>query len=139
MSEHAKICKLNRSGIPIHDLMEKYHDHHATIYCILQEKSKAKEKHGRPSMLTHLQQLHLINKMCQNPSELANKLANTFEFPASAQMIQRELRKAGFAHKQVVPKKKLSEIHKQKQWDFAISHVSWTSDDWAQVVFTDEK
>ena len=75
---------------------------------------KRNQRQKRSSKLTHLQQLHLINKMCQNPSELANKLANTFEFPSSAQMIQCELRKAGFAHKQVVPKKKLSEIHKQK-------------------------
>ena len=77
--------------------------------------------------------------MRQNPSESANKLANSFEFPASARTIQRELRKAGFTHKRVVPKKKLSEIHKQKRQDFVISHISWTSDDWAQVVFTDEK
>ena len=114
LSEHAKIHELNRSGTPIHDLMEKYHVHHATIYRILQEKSKAKKKRGQPSKLTHLQELHLINKMRQNPSKLANKLANTFEFPASAQTVQRELRKAGFTHKRVVPKKKLSEIHKQK-------------------------
>ena len=38
-----------------------------------------------------------------------------------------------------MPKKKLSEIHKQKRRDFVISHVPWTSDDWVQVVFTNEK
>ena len=45
-SERVKICKLHRSGTPVHDLMEKYHVHHATIYRILQEKLKAKKKHG---------------------------------------------------------------------------------------------
>jgi hypothetical protein len=38
-----------------------------------------------------------------------------------------------------VPKKKLSEIHKQKQWEFVISHITWTPHDWSQVVFTDKK
>src|SRR6185312_4901514 len=48
-------------------------------------------------------------------------------------------KKEGFAHKWIKPKKVLSEIHKQKRREYAASHVTWSSSDWARVVFTDEK
>ncbi len=40
---------------------------------------------------------------------------------------------------QVMPKKKLSEIHKQKWLEFAISHIMWTPHDWLQVMFTEKQ
>src|SRR6185312_1993500 len=48
-------------------------------------------------------------------------------------------KKEGFAHKWIKPKNVLSEIHKQKRREYAASLVTWSSSDWARVVFTDEK
>ena len=129
LSECAKIHELHCNGTPMSDLMEKYHVHQATIYRILQEKTKVKRKRGRPRKLTNLQRLHIINKMHRNPKESANKLSYSFEFPVSAQTIRHELQKAGFTHKRIKPRKVLSEIHKEKWREFVISHITWTSDD----------
>jgi hypothetical protein len=77
--------------------------------------------------------------MRRNPSESARKLAMSLEFQVSPTTIRRILKKKGFAHKRIKPKKTLSEIHKEKRREYAVSHLTWTPADWARVVFTDEK
>ena len=89
--------------------------------------------------MTGYQQGLLHLKMCLNPNESANKLAHSFEFPVSTTTVHRELKKAGFVHKCIKPRKVMSEIYKEKQQEYAASHVTWTAADWVRVVFTDEK
>ncbi len=74
----------------------------------------------------------------QNPSQSARKLANSLVFQVSPNTVRRVLKEKGFVHQQIKPKKVLSEIHKEKRREYAASHVTWSSTDWARVVFTDE-
>src|SRR5690242_16903780 len=89
--------------------------------------------------MTGYQRYLLRLKMRRNPSESANKLAYSSEFPVSLSTLRRELKKAGFIHKRVKPRKVLSEIHKEKRRGYAASHITCSASDWAHVVFTDEK
>ena len=77
--------------------------------------------------------------MRQNPSESARSLAKSLAFQVSATSVRQILKKEGFTHKRIKPKKVLSEIHKEKRREYAVSHITWTPADWARVVFTDEK
>ena len=49
------------------------------------------------------------------------------------------MKKLGYTHKRYVPKSVLTERHKEKRREFAISHVSWSIEEWSHVIFTDEK
>ena len=137
--DRAKIRELHRNGASARDLAQKYELHLATIYRLIREKADKKKKCGRPLKMTGYQRGLLHLKMHQNLYESANKLANSFEFPVSTTTICRELKKAGFVHKRVKPRKVMSDIHKEKRREYAASHVTWTAADWARVVFTDEK
>ena len=61
------------------------------------------------------------------------------EFAVSERTINRELQKVGYHYKHVTPRKTLTDNHKSKRRNFAISHAGWTSSDWGRVVFTYEK
>lgn len=137
--DRAKIRELHRNGASARDLAQKYELHLASIYRIIREKADKKKKRGRPTKMTGYQRGLLRLKMRRNPSESANKLAKSSEFPVSASTIRRELKKVGFIHKRIKPRKVLSDIHKQKRREYAISHITWSNTDWARVVFTDEK
>lgn len=137
--ERAKICELSRNGTSAHDLTCKYELHLATIYRIIREKADKKKKRGRPPKMTGYQRGLLRLRIRQNKYESANKLAHSFEFPVSARTIRRELKKAGFVHRRIRPRKVMLDVHKKKRREFAISHVTWSATDWARVVFTDEK
>ena len=137
--DRAKICKLHWNGASARDLAKKYELHLATIYWLIREKADKKKKCGQPLKMTGYQQGLFRLKMHRNPNESANKLAHSFEFPVSTTTIRRELKKAGFVHKHIKPRKLMSEIHKEKQQEYAASHVAWTAADWVWVVFTDER
>ena len=113
-SRRAEIRELHQNGTPVRKLAEKFDLRVATIYRILEEKRSKKKKRGRPQKLTSHQLLRLQTKFKRNPTESARTLADSITFPVSERTIRRELRKSGFHHKRLKPKKVLTKIHKQK-------------------------
>lgn len=134
-----KIRELDREGTSASDIASAFSVHVTTIYRILKAKKKKKSKKGRPPKLTKLERLRLINKFRKNPRSTARQVAMSKEFAVSERTINRELKKAGYQYKRITPRKTLTENHKEKRRNFAISHAGWTSSDWGRVVFTDEK
>ena len=136
---HTQIRELKRDGASCQQLAEKFDLHIATIYRVLEEASRRKKSRGRPQTITRRQRMQICERMRRNPSESAKKLANSLEFQVSPSTVQRILKKEGFSHKRIKPRKVLSEVHKEKRREYAISHITWSPTDWARVVFTDEK
>ena len=60
-------------------------------------------------------------------------------FPeVSTRTVQRHLKEQGLLCHVWKSKPYLMEVHKQKQWLWAMQHIGWTVEDWKWVIFSDE-
>lgn len=97
---------------------------------------------GRPRVSSPLQDRGLITKSLRNRRLTAPELCGKWQkegVVASLSTVKNRLRAAGL-HGRVSRKiPLLTPTHKQKRLAWALKYRNWTVDDWAKVLFSDEK
>ena len=71
-------------------------------------------------------------------TSLRNDLLNASEVNVSTQTIRNRLHNAGLNSRRACVRVPLTVRHRRERLDWAEDHVTWTQNDWVQVLFTDE-
>ena len=80
-----------------------------------------------------------MQKSHENPLLSAAELVRSLQISVSSQTIQIELKRNQFHHERLKSTKAIRPQNKEKCLAFARKHVTWTKDQWSEVIFTDEK
>ena len=96
-----KIRELYRNGENVEKIAADFKLHHATVYCIIQERTMNPKKCGRPTKMSMHEYHCLINEFCQKKFMTATKLADSGRFSISDRTIHRELHRNDFHHRKV--------------------------------------
>lgn len=137
--ERAIIREKIRNGAKVHVLADEHHLSSRTIYRIISESRKVDKKKGRKNSLTSAQRRSLVRKSHEKPLLSAAELAKSLQLCVTPQTIRNELRRNEFRHERLKPIEAIRPENKEKRLAFARNYVTWTKDQWAQVIFTDEK
>jgi hypothetical protein len=137
--EKAEIREKFRNGAKVHVLAEEHHLSARTIYRIISETRRGNKKKGRKNALTSAQRRSLVRKSHEKPLLSAAELAKSLHLPVTPQTIRNELKRNEFRHERLKPTEAIRPANMEKRLVFARNYVTWTKDQWAEVIFTDEK
>ena len=137
--EKAIIREKIRNGANVHVLAEEHSLSVRTIYRIISETRRGNKKKGRKNALTSAQRRSLIRKSHEKPLLSAAELAKSLQISVTPQTIRNELKRNEFRHEHLKPTEAIRPVNKEKRLVFARNYVTWTKDQWEQVIFTDEK
>ena len=102
------------------------------------EKRNLKKKLGRKRRLTTRDQRAISRELKRNPNSSASKIKSSLNLLSNVRTVQRQLHRLNYERRKMKVKPTLTEKQKRNRLEFAKDHVTWT-DDWNNVVFTDEK
>ena len=98
-----------------------------------------KPRSGCPRKTTREQDEAIANEARNQPITNARIIKNVLNIDVSLKTIRRRLNDQGIRRYAPAVKEKLTEIHRNRRLQFSQEHVNWSLNDWARVVFTDEK
>ena len=142
-----KIVEARQKGIPVKNLTQIFGCSERTVCGILAKKKTTGNVHrvaksGRRLSTTLREDRKLVLEYKKNPNltstdgvEIINQLSNK---DISRWTVNRRLTRAKLFARRPALKPLMVARHRQQRLDFARKHSSWTADDWANVIFTDE-
>ena len=100
------------------------------------------KRSGRPKKIDERSIRHL-KRLVNGDSRLCAKkitsdLNNTLPKPVSTMTVRRYLKDLGYEYVVKIKKQWLSAKHRQQRVAWCEQHLSWTADDWRNVIFSDE-
>lgn len=96
-------------------------------------------RRGRPRVTDEALDLYILNASTTNPFMSAVEIRNELAPGISVDTVRKRLREKGMKCRIPARKPFLRPIHIQKRFDFAVHHISWGSNEWNNVIFSDEK
>jgi transposase len=103
---------------------------------------KEKPRTGRPPKLSEREKRFLVKILKKKEATTASgisKVLKTFHnIQVSRKTVARTLKSFGFSSRIKKKKPKLTEKHKKSRLDWAKKHESWTSEEWKNVIWSDE-
>jgi transposase len=103
---------------------------------------KDRPRSGRPPKLSDRNNRTIVrmlkNKETQTATNISKALKTSHKIEVSRFTVARALKSLGYACRIKKKKPKLTEKHKKARLAFAKKYESWTSDDWKNVIWSDE-
>ena len=103
---------------------------------------KDRPRQGRPPKLTDRNKRATIRILKKNEASTATAISKVLKtshkIQVSRQTVARALKSFGYACRIKKKKPKLTEKHKKVRLAFAKKYESWTTDDWKNVIWSDE-
>lgn len=93
---------------------------------------------GRPRRTTEEEDRWIVAAACCDPFITAQEIREELGLQVSLTVIRERLRSVGLRSRIACQRPLLTQNHKRLRLEFATRHLSWTVDDWMNVVFTDE-
>lgn len=93
---------------------------------------------GRPRVTEAVEDEQIIAAAVVNPFINAREMKEELALDASCDTIHRRLKEAGLQNRVAARKPCLTDQQRRQRLEFAQAHEHWTTEDWAQVIFTDE-
>lgn len=93
---------------------------------------------GRPRRTTEEEDRWIVAAACCDPFITAQEIREELGLQVSLTVIRERLRSVGLRSRMACQRPLLTQNHKRVRLEFATRHLSWTVDDWMNVVFTDE-
>lgn len=139
-SEILRIWKLKAKGKSVSDISIAINRSKRGIYRVLArgDQYQPKSRSGRPRK-TSKREDRRIRNLASNGHCSANQIKNTITAKVSRETIRRRIVECGYLKKSKLKRKpRLQSHHKKARLNWAQEHMSY-SDEWLQVVFSDEK
>lgn len=138
-----QVVMLNEMGRSISYILEKTGLSLSTIQRIIKRGSVKQEKEygpntGRPSKLSVIQKRRLVGLVKRNKRITLSEAKERLEYEISDSTVSRVLKSKGVRQKKLQTKPSLTEEHKKKRVDYALSHAS-PDFDWGHWINSDEK
>ena len=110
---------------------------------VKQTKSfKDRPRNGRPQKLTVRNKRQIIRMIKKKEATTATKISKTLKthhnIQVSRDTVARALKSSGYSCRIKKKKPRLTEKHKKARFNFAKKYESWTSEDWKNVIWSDE-
>lgn len=143
----ASIKALADAGLSTYKIAQQMKVHRTTVSRTLkrlQELNSFKDRggRGRKSKLSarNCRLVHrlLTSGQCPTAAAISRYLNVHYQISVSGQTVRRALRKFGFVARIKKKKPFLTAEHKKKRLAFAQKYKTWTTDDWKNVIFSDE-
>lgn len=130
-------------GISQKDLSIKYKVHKSSISRILSRFKKTKSvevisKGGRPRKTDKRTDALIVREIKKFPFKSAPTLVKELNIPVSARTVSRRLIDADLLAYRPAKKPLISKRNQLKRLQFAQEHISWTVNQWKNVLFSDE-
>lgn len=138
-----QIIGMSRAGMAQKAIAEKIPCSVATVNRIIsafRREGRVKDApRGRPPAATTSEEDETIRLRCQeDPFGTATDIKRETGVAASVRTIQRRLRKSGLKSGVAVQKPLFSRTHSDLRLSYATEHLHWETNEWANVVFSDE-
>ncbi len=142
-----QIVTLRGEGLSLRKIEKKTKKHRYTISRICkrvrQTKSfKDKPRSGRPKLLNDRQKrvlARILRNIKEKTAEGVRKEAKRYHnIDVSRDTVARALNSMGFVARLKKKKPRLSAKQKKARFEWAKEHAKWTSDDWRNVIWSDE-
>lgn len=108
-------------------------------YWLSKKEAPEKAARGRPRKTTADTDAHLYQHSLNHPFATAQEVRNQVAPHISAATVRKRLKEKGMQCRVPARKPFLNPGHIQKRFDFARLHSTWDTQQWGNVVFSDEK
>lgn len=92
----------------------------------------------RPRKTTKDEDELILAAAADNPFVTAKAIADELGLNVSLHTVRRRLHDRGLKSFVAARKPLLTTVHRERRLEFADRHINWTSDQWRQVIFSDE-
>lgn len=148
VEDRAQIVGAHNYGTPVKKLARDWDTYPKTIREIFKKQRlkgsvKDVERSGRPPKTTKREdralKFHILNTPKTSSRAMALKIAPSFiKNKVSYKLIQRRIKSFGLFSYVARKKPLLSDANIERRFEWAKKHLSWTSEDWKRVAFSDE-
>ena len=141
ISDRKKLIMDIEQCLSLSEIAKKYSVSRGRVQQIKKEANLSfkSNSNGRPRLLNERE-----HRMIKRDIQTGNATTSTDvlklhpELKISIDTVRRSLKTQGLYSASKIKKPLLTKIQKKKRLDFANAHISWTTSDWRQVVFSDE-
>lgn len=126
-----EICRLTgRSRTCVSRIIQAYRDDQGRLVDA--------ERSGRPKVTSEEQELLIVAAAVADPFLSAKEIRQELSLNVSCETIRRRLKEAGLGSCVAAQKPHLTDRQRLERLEFARAVEQWTTDEWKEVIFTDE-